>query len=124
MMWRGGDDGARAHGRRGRAVSVGARTTGAAVGACARMNVMKLRIFTEPQQGASYATLRAVALAAEDLGFDAFFRSDHFLKMGNVSGQPGPTDAWTTLAGLALQTSRIKLGTLMSTATFRHPGPL
>jgi F420-dependent oxidoreductase-like protein len=85
---------------------------------------MKLRIFTEPQQGADYQTLRAVALAAEELGFDAFFRSDHFLKMGQVSGLPGPTDAWVTLAGLALETSRIRLGTLMSAATFRLPGPL
>jgi F420-dependent oxidoreductase-like protein len=85
---------------------------------------MRLRIFTEPQQGANYATLRAVATAAEDFCFDAFFRSDHFLKMGNVSGQPGPTDAWTTLAGLAVQTSRIRLGTLVTCATFRLPGPL
>ena len=85
---------------------------------------MKLRIFTEPQQGASYQTLLRVAKATEDLGFDAFFRSDHYLKMGDVSGLPGPTDAWITLAGLALQTSRIRLGTLMSPATFRYPGPL
>ena len=88
------------------------------------MGLMKLRIFTEPQQGASYQTLLRVAKATEDLGFDAFFRSDHYLKMGNVSGLPGPTDAWITLAGLALQTSRIRLGTLMSPATFRYPGPL
>jgi len=85
---------------------------------------MQLRIFTEPQQGADYATLLRVAKATEDLGFDAFFRSDHYLKMGNVSGLPGPTDAWITLAGLAVQTSRIRLGTLMSPATFRFPGPL
>jgi F420-dependent oxidoreductase-like protein len=85
---------------------------------------MQLRIFTEPQQGASYDTLLAVARAAEDLGFDAFFRSDHYLKMGPVSGLPGPTDAWVTLAGLARETSRIRLGTLMTPVTFRHPGPL
>ena len=85
---------------------------------------MQLRIFTEPQQGASYETLLRVAKATEDLGFDAFFRSDHYLKMGNVSGLPGPTDAWITLAGLARETSRIRLGTLMSPATFRFPGPL
>jgi F420-dependent oxidoreductase-like protein len=85
---------------------------------------MQLRIFTEPQQGASYGTLLRVARAAEDLGFDAFFRSDHYLKMGNVSGLPGPTDAWITLAGLARDTSRIRLGTLVSPATFRFPGPL
>jgi F420-dependent oxidoreductase-like protein len=85
---------------------------------------MQLRIFTEPQQGADYGRLRAVARAAENLGFDAFFRSDHYLKMGQVSGLPGPTDAWVTLAGLARETSRIRLGTLMSAATFRYPGPL
>jgi F420-dependent oxidoreductase-like protein len=85
---------------------------------------MQLRIFTEPQQGASYATLLRIARAAEDLGFDAFFRSDHYLKMGDVSGMPGPTDAWITLAGLARETSQIRLGTLMSPATFRYPGPL
>jgi F420-dependent oxidoreductase-like protein len=85
---------------------------------------MKLRIFTEPQQGADYGTLRRVALAAEELGFDAFFRSDHYLKMGEGSGLPGPTDAWVTLAGLALETSRIRLGTLVTAATFRRPGPL
>ena len=85
---------------------------------------MQLCIFTEPQQGADYATLLRVAKAAEDLGFDGFFRSDHYLKMGDVSGQPGPTDSWLTLAGLALQTERIRLGTLVSPVTFRYPGPL
>ena len=85
---------------------------------------MRFRIFTEPQQGADYQTLRSVALAAEELGFDAFFRSDHFLKMGDGSGLPGPTDSWATLAALAVETSRIRLGTLMTAATFRLPGPL
>jgi len=83
-----------------------------------------LRIFTEPQQGASYDALLAVARAAEGDGFDAFFRSDHYLKMGDVSGLPGPTDAWITLAGLARDTSRIRLGTLVTASTFRLPGPL
>ena len=63
------------------------------------MDISDLRIFTEPQQGASYDTLLAVARRAEALGFGAFFRSDHYLKMGDVSGLPGPTDAWLTLAG-------------------------
>lgn len=85
---------------------------------------MKYRIFTEPQEGADYRTLRNVAVAAEELGFDAFFRSDHYLKMDDGSGLPGPTDAWTTLAGLAIETSRIRLGTLVTAATFRLPGPL
>jgi F420-dependent oxidoreductase-like protein len=84
---------------------------------------MRLRIFTEPQQGADYATLRRVAQATERLGFDAFFRSDHYLSIGG-SGLPGPTDAWATLAALAVETSRIRLGTLVSPVTFRLPGPL
>ncbi|MER6209736.1 LLM class F420-dependent oxidoreductase [Streptomyces sp. NPDC001642] len=85
---------------------------------------MDLRIFTEPQQGATYDTLLAVAKATEDLGFDAFFRSDHYLAMGSGDGLPGPTDAWVTLAGLARETKRIRLGTLMTAATFRLPGVL
>ncbi|WP_433520981.1 LLM class F420-dependent oxidoreductase [Nocardia pseudovaccinii] len=85
---------------------------------------MDLRIFTEPQQGASYDTLLTVAKASEDLGFDAFFRSDHYLAMGGIDGRPGPTDAWITLAGLARETKRIRLGTLVTAATFRLPGPL
>jgi alkanesulfonate monooxygenase len=84
----------------------------------------KLRIFTEPQQGATYDDLLRVARAAEDAGYDAFFRSDHYLKMGSVSGDPGPTDAWVTLAGLARETTRLRLGTLMTAATFRFPGAL
>ncbi|GAC68535.1 LLM class F420-dependent oxidoreductase [Gordonia soli] len=84
---------------------------------------MELRIFTEPQQGATYDDLLRVAKATEDLHFDAFFRSDHYLAM-NVDGRPGPTDAWLTLAGLARETSRIRLGTLVTSATFRYPGPL
>jgi F420-dependent oxidoreductase-like protein len=83
-----------------------------------------LRIFTEPQQGASYDDLLRVAKKTEDAGFGAFFRSDHYLKMGDVSGLPGPTDAWITLAGLARETSRIRLGTLVTAATFRNPSVL
>ncbi|MCS5716983.1 LLM class F420-dependent oxidoreductase [Herbiconiux sp. CPCC 205763] len=85
---------------------------------------MDFRIFTEPQQGASYDDLLAVAQAAERLGFDAFFRSDHYLRMGDGDPGPGPTDAWTTLAGLARETSRIRLGTLVSSVTYRYPGIL
>jgi F420-dependent oxidoreductase-like protein len=85
---------------------------------------MDLRIFTEPQQGATYDTLLTVAKATEDLGFDAFFRSDHYLSMGSGDGLPGPTDAWITLAGLARETKRVRLGTLMTAGTFRLPGVL
>ena len=84
---------------------------------------MDLRVFTEPQQGATYDDLLRVARAAEDLGYDAFFRSDHYLAM-DVDGMPGPTDAWITLAGLARDTSRVRLGTLVSSSTFRLPGLL
>jgi F420-dependent oxidoreductase-like protein len=84
---------------------------------------MRLVIFTEPQQGASYDDLRKVAQLAEEAGFDGFFRSDHYVAMSG-DGLPGPTDAWLTLAGLAVQTSRIRLGTLVTSATFRLPGPL
>lgn len=87
----------------------------------------QLRIFTEPQQGAAYDDLLAVAQRAEQLGFGAFFRSDHYLAMGGAlesGGLPGPTDAWTTLAGLARDTSTIRLGTLVTSATFRLPGVL
>ena len=82
-----------------------------------------MRIFVEPQQGATYEQLLAVAQATEQNGFDAFFRSDHYLTMGG-DGLPGPTDAWVTLAALARETSRIRLGTLVSSATFRWPGVL
>jgi F420-dependent oxidoreductase-like protein len=84
---------------------------------------MLLRIFVEPQQGASYQQQLAVAVAAEELGFDAFFRSDHFLTMGG-DGLPGPTDSWVTLGGIARETERIRLGTLLTSATFRLPGML
>jgi alkanesulfonate monooxygenase len=85
---------------------------------------VQLRIFTEPQQGASYDDLLAVARTSEECGFDAFFRSDHYLAMGGRDGLPGPTDSWVTLAGLARETHRIRLGTLVTAATFRLPGPL
>ncbi len=87
----------------------------------------QLRVFTEPQQGATYDQQLAVARRAEQLGFGAFFRSDHYLAMGGAlqaGGLPGPTDAWTTLAALARETATIRLGTLVTAATFRLPGPL
>ena len=84
---------------------------------------MQLHVFSEAQEGATYEDLLRVARAAESLGFAGFFRSDHYLGiMGD--GRPGPTDAWVTLAGLARETNRIRLGTLVSPATFRLPGPL
>ena len=85
---------------------------------------MRLVVFTEPQLGASYADQLRIARHAEELGFDAFFRSDHYLTMDDDGGLPGPTDSWVTLGALAVQTSRIRLGTLVTSATFRYPGPL
>ena len=85
---------------------------------------MQLRAFIEPQQGASFADQLAVAKLAEELGYDAFFRSDHLMHFGSGSGLPGPTDSWITLGGIALETSTIRLGTLVTSATFRWPGPL
>jgi F420-dependent oxidoreductase-like protein len=85
---------------------------------------MLLRIFTEPQQGATYHQQLAVARTAEELGFDAFFRSDHYLRMGDGDPGPGPTDTLVTLAGLARETSSIRLGALVASSTFRLPGPL
>lgn len=85
---------------------------------------MDLRIFVEPQQGASYEQQLAVASTAETLGFDGFFRSDHYLRMGDGDPRPGPTDTWVTLGALARETSTIRLGTLVASATFRLPGPL
>lgn len=85
---------------------------------------MQLRIFTEPQQGATYEQLLAVAQSAERLGFDAFFRSDHLQRIGEGPPGPGSTDAWMTLAAIGRETSRIRLGTLVTPVTFRFPGPL
>ena len=85
---------------------------------------MEYCLFTEPQQGFSYDDQLAFARSAEHHGLDGFFRSDHYLRMGEGDPRPGPTDAWTTLAGLARETSRIRLGTLVSSVTYRVPGIL
>lgn len=84
---------------------------------------MDFRVFVEPQQGATYGDQLAVAQAAESLGYSAFFRSDHYLAMSG-DGLPGPTDSWVTLGGIARETTTIRLGTMVTSATFRHPGPL
>jgi F420-dependent oxidoreductase-like protein len=84
---------------------------------------MDFRVFVEPQQGATYGDQLAVAKAAEALGYSAFFRSDHYVAMAG-DGLPGPTDSWVTLGGIARETSSIRLGTLVTSATFRYPGPL
>src|SRR5262249_6781504 len=85
---------------------------------------VRLRVLMEPRRGATYEQILALARATEEAGLDGFFRGDHYL--GIDAGDPSyvPTDSWTTLAGLAVQTSRIRLGTLMTAATFRQPGSL
>ncbi|WP_184815109.1 LLM class F420-dependent oxidoreductase [Actinophytocola algeriensis] len=83
-----------------------------------------MRLFTDPHQGATYDDVLRMARCAEDAGYDAFFRSDHYLRITPGDGLPGPTDAWLTLAGLARDTTTIRLGTLVTAATFRQPGPL
>ena len=85
---------------------------------------MLLRIFTEPQQGASYDNLLTVAQTAERLGFDAFFRSDHYLAMGIRTACPGPPTPGSRWPGSPGRPTRIRLGTLVTSATFRLPGPL
>ena len=85
---------------------------------------MELHIFTEPQQGATQGQLREVAVSAEALGFAGFFRSDHLQAIGTDPTPPGPTESWASLADIAAATRRIRIGTLMTSATFRHPGPL
>jgi len=85
---------------------------------------MELRVFAEPQEGASYEQQLASALAAERLGFGAFFRSDHLLRIKPGNPLPGPTDSWVTLGALARETSTIRLGTMVTSATFRLPGAL
>jgi F420-dependent oxidoreductase-like protein len=85
---------------------------------------MKLRVLLEPRYGATYEQILAMARAAEEAGFDAFFRSDHYLGIDATDASYAPTDSWITLAGLAVQTQRIRLGTLVTASTYRYPGPL
>src|SRR6185312_10463627 len=96
---------------------------GRSTGFASRLTVVDFRVFVEPQQGATYADQLAVARAAESARYSAFFRSDHYLAMAG-DGMPGPTDSWVTLGGIARETSTIRLGTMVTSATFRHPGVL
>jgi F420-dependent oxidoreductase-like protein len=84
---------------------------------------MHVGVMVAPQQGASYDDQLRAAQATEAGGFSDFVRSDHYLAFDGV-GLPGPTDSWITLAGLARETARVRLGTMVSAATFRFPGPL
>jgi F420-dependent oxidoreductase-like protein len=84
---------------------------------------MRFALMTEPQQGLSYEEILALARTAEEAGLEALFRSDHYTSFPGEAGMP-TTDAWATLAGLARDTTRIRLGTLVSPVTFRIPGSL
>ena len=84
---------------------------------------MRFALMTEPQQGLTYAEQLAIVQRAESLGFESFFRSDHYQSFPGPSGEP-TTDAWAVLAGLARETTRITLGTLVSPVTFRTVGNL
>ncbi len=85
---------------------------------------VRLRVLMEPRHGARYDDILALALATERAGFDAFFRSDHLLGVDPNDADYEPTDCWTTLGGLARDTTTIRLGSLMTAATFRAPGLL
>jgi F420-dependent oxidoreductase-like protein len=85
---------------------------------------MRMRVLLEPRYGATYQQILAMAQAAQEAGFDGFFRGDHYLGIDSTDTSYAPTDSWTTLAGLAVQTERIRLGTLVTASTFRQPGML
>src|SRR6202042_1227007 len=85
---------------------------------------MRLRILLEPHHGATYAQILALAEAAEAGRVDAVFRLVHYLGIDADDTTYQPTDSWTTLAGLAVQTERVRLGTLVNASTFRLPGQL
>ncbi|HLU56825.1 MAG TPA: TIGR03560 family F420-dependent LLM class oxidoreductase [Pseudonocardia sp.] len=88
------------------------------------MTTLRMRVLMEPRHGARYEEIRALALATEEAGFDAFFRSDHLMGVDPHDATYRPTECWTTLGGLARDTTRVRLGALVSAATFREPGLL
>jgi F420-dependent oxidoreductase-like protein len=85
---------------------------------------VKVRVLMEPRHGATYDRILAMAQTTEEAGFDAFFRSDHYLGIDSADPEYLPTDSWTTLGGLARETSRVRLGTLMTAGTYRVPAVL
>jgi F420-dependent oxidoreductase-like protein len=84
---------------------------------------MRFALMVEPQQGLAYEEILALSRTAEEAGLEAFFRSDHYTSFPGAAGLP-TTDAWATLAGLARDTTTIRLGSLVSPVTFRIPGSL
>jgi F420-dependent oxidoreductase-like protein len=108
--------------RREKALAVQPDSMGVGAGAGVskgKVEWMRYVLKARPQMGMSYRRIVEVARAAEDAGFEAFFRSDHWRPMSGPD--VAATDAWTTLAGLARETTRIRLGTLVSPVTLRGP---
>jgi F420-dependent oxidoreductase-like protein len=84
---------------------------------------MRVCLMIEGQEGVTWEQWRALAATAEDAGFEALFRSDHYSSLGGTAGA-GSLDAWSTINALAALTTRLRLGTLVSPAAFRHPSTL
>jgi F420-dependent oxidoreductase-like protein len=87
------------------------------------LGAMRVCLMIEGQEDVTWDQWLEIARACEDSGLEGLFRSDHYLSVMGRS-ERGSLDAWTTLAGLAAVTERIKLGTLVSPASFRHPSVL
>jgi len=84
---------------------------------------MRICLMIEGQEGVTWEQWVSLALACEGNGFDALFRSDHYLSFSDPKGR-GTLDAWSTIAALSGRTERIRFGTLVSPVTFRHPSNL
>jgi F420-dependent oxidoreductase-like protein len=85
---------------------------------------MQLCLMIEGQEGVTWPQWLALAQACEEHGIPALFRSDHYLNLDGQHPERGSLDAWGTLCALAAATSELRLGTLVSPATFRHPSEL
>src|SRR4051812_3146102 len=90
---------------------------------CSLGTMMRVSLFIEPHRGATYDTQLRFARQAEAAGFEGLLRADHYRALTPGPGLPGPTDSWVTLAGLARETTTLRLGTMVNSATFRLPGP-
>src|SRR5215467_2707266 len=84
---------------------------------------MQLALIIEGQEGVTWQDWCALADACEEHGVETLFRSDHYISQGDEAGNVAH-DAWTTIAALAVRTTTLRFGTLVSPATFRAPGLL
>ena len=75
-------------------------------------------------EGARYDVELALARCAEDCGFAGYFRADHLMRAGTDDPAALATDVWVSMAGLARETQRLRLGSVMTCSTFRHPAHL